>query len=189
MSDCATPWTVAHQAPLSMEFSRQEYWSGLPFPIPGDHPNPGVEPMSPALQVDSLPSEPPGQPLISRKCSLRLLVKESLLGGNCALCCSPSSVVNHKAVTRLGQVFCLSSPLHCPLGTSPGQNLPVSFCSVYGSSLSNSSSKCSLRIYMLGGKLMCKRTLIALVKKCIDCLHLTQKGWRICKSQPYGFSK
>ena len=54
----ATPWTVDHQAPLSVGFSRQEYWSGLPFPSPGDLPNPGVEPGSPALQADSLPSEP-----------------------------------------------------------------------------------------------------------------------------------
>ena len=53
------PWTVAHRAPLSMEFFRQEYWSGLPFPSPGDLPNPGVEPGSPALQADALPSEPP----------------------------------------------------------------------------------------------------------------------------------
>ena len=50
-----TPWTVAHQVPLSMEFSRQEYWSGLPFPSPENLPNPGIEPASPALQVDSLP--------------------------------------------------------------------------------------------------------------------------------------
>ena len=55
-----TPWTVAHQALLSMEFSRQEYWSGLLFPSPGDVPNPGIEPRSPALQADSLPTEPPG---------------------------------------------------------------------------------------------------------------------------------
>ena len=53
----ATPWTVAYQAPLSMGFSRQEYWSGLPFPSPGDLPNPGIEPRSPALQADALPSE------------------------------------------------------------------------------------------------------------------------------------
>ena len=58
----ATPWTVARQAPLSMGFSRQEYWSGLPFPSPGDLPNPGIEPESPALQVDALSSEPPGKP-------------------------------------------------------------------------------------------------------------------------------
>ena len=54
-----TPWTVTHQAPLSMEFSRQEYWSGLPFPFSGDLPDPGIEPRSPALQADSLLSEPP----------------------------------------------------------------------------------------------------------------------------------
>ena len=58
----ATPWTVAHQAPLSMGFSRQEYWSGLPFPSPGDLPDPGIEPRSPALQADALTSEPPGMP-------------------------------------------------------------------------------------------------------------------------------
>ena len=58
----ATLWTVANQAPLSMGFSRQEYWSRLPFPSPGDLPNPGIEPGSPALQVDSLPSEPLGKP-------------------------------------------------------------------------------------------------------------------------------
>ena len=55
----ATPWTVAHQAPRSMKFSRQEYWSGLPFSSPGDLPDPGIEPRSPALQADSLPSESP----------------------------------------------------------------------------------------------------------------------------------
>ena len=53
----AAPWTVAHQAPPSMEFSRQEYWSGLPFPSPGDLPDPRIEPGSPALQAGSLPSE------------------------------------------------------------------------------------------------------------------------------------
>ena len=57
----ATPWTVANQAPQSTEFSMQEYWSGLPFPSPGDFPNPGIEPGSPALQADALPSEPPGK--------------------------------------------------------------------------------------------------------------------------------
>ena len=54
----ATPWTVTYQAPLSMGFYRQEYWSGLPFPSPGDLPNPGIKPGSPALQADALPSEP-----------------------------------------------------------------------------------------------------------------------------------
>ena len=54
----ATPWTVAYQAPPSMGFSRQEYWSRVPFPSPGDLPNPGMELRSPALQADALPSEP-----------------------------------------------------------------------------------------------------------------------------------
>ena len=56
-----TPQTVTHQALLSVEFSRQEYWSGLPFPPPGDLPNPGIEAGSHELQADSLPSEPPGK--------------------------------------------------------------------------------------------------------------------------------
>ena len=54
------PWTGVCQAPLSMGFSRQEYWSGFPFPSPGDLPDPGMEPGSPAVQADSLPSEPLG---------------------------------------------------------------------------------------------------------------------------------
>ena len=60
------PWAIAHQAPLSVRFPRQEYWSGLPFPSPADLPDPGIEPMSPAkeLQADSLPSEPPGKPML-----------------------------------------------------------------------------------------------------------------------------
>ena len=57
-----TPWTVAHQVALSMGFPWQECCTGLPFPSPGDLPNPGIEPVSPALQADSLPSEPPGKP-------------------------------------------------------------------------------------------------------------------------------
>ena len=58
-----TPWTVTHQAPLSMEFSRQEYWSELPFPIPGDPPSPGIKLGSPTLQADSVWSELPGKPM------------------------------------------------------------------------------------------------------------------------------
>ena len=57
-----TPWTVAHQASPSMGFSRQEYWNGLPFPSPGDLPDPGMEPGSLALEADALTSEPPGKP-------------------------------------------------------------------------------------------------------------------------------
>ena len=65
-----TPWTVAYQAPVSMGFSRQEYWSGLPFPSPGDLPNSGIKPESPTLQADALTSEPPGMP----SAYLRLLI-------------------------------------------------------------------------------------------------------------------
>ena len=72
------PWTeetslVAQKAestPLSMEFSRQEYWSGLPFPFPWDSPNPGIELRSSALQANSLPSEPPGKPLENNNISI-----------------------------------------------------------------------------------------------------------------------
>ena len=60
----ATLWSVAHQAPLSMRFSRQEYWSGLPFLSSGDLPDPGIKPRSPALWADSLPPEPPGKPYV-----------------------------------------------------------------------------------------------------------------------------
>ena len=63
----ATPWTVAYQAPPSMGFSRQEYWSGLPFPSSGELPVLGFEPGSPALYTDALPSEPPGKSL-QNKC-------------------------------------------------------------------------------------------------------------------------
>ena len=59
----ATPWTAAYQAPLSMGFSRQEYWNGLPFLSPGDLPDPGIEPGSLALQADSLLTEPLGKPI------------------------------------------------------------------------------------------------------------------------------
>ena len=58
-----TPWTVACQAPPSMGFFRQEYWSALPFPSPGVLPDPGIEPRSPTLRADALPSEPPGKNL------------------------------------------------------------------------------------------------------------------------------
>ena len=59
----ATLWTVAHQAPPPMGFSKEEYWSGLPFPSPWDLPNPGIKPRSPTLQADTLTSEPPGKPI------------------------------------------------------------------------------------------------------------------------------
>ena len=76
-----TSWTVAYQAPLFMGFSRQEHWSGLPFPSPEDLPNPGIEPRSPALQADSLPSKPPGKPKNTGVGSLSLLQQIFLAQG------------------------------------------------------------------------------------------------------------
>ena len=84
----AIPWTVVYQASLSMGFSRQEYWSGLPFLSPGDLPDPGIEPRSPAFQADALPSEPPGKPLRlspkfpgSRKCPHPCFISSQLSHG------------------------------------------------------------------------------------------------------------
>ena len=71
VSDFATPRTVAHLVPLSVGFSRQEHWSGLPFPLPGDLLHPGIDPGFPALQVDSLPREPPDKPPLSSRKSYR----------------------------------------------------------------------------------------------------------------------
>ena len=68
VSDSAVPWTVVHQASLSMEFFRQEYWSGLPFPTPGDLPDPGIKPaspVSPALASGYFTTAPPGNPIPS----------------------------------------------------------------------------------------------------------------------------
>ena len=105
----ATPWTITRQAPLSMEFSRQEYWSGLPFPSPGDLSDAGIEPGSPALQADSLPSKPPGKPsvlwgeqttfLMSCPCRRLCAVERSLLGRETQdLGCSPGLAVTRWAV-------------------------------------------------------------------------------------------
>jgi len=71
-------WTIAHQFPLFMGFSRQEHWSGLPFPLPGDPPNPGMEPGSPALQADSLLTEPSGEPIYIYICILIMFAKSLL---------------------------------------------------------------------------------------------------------------
>ena len=90
VSDSSTPWTVAHQAHLSMGFSRPEYWSGLPCPPPADLPNPGIEPKSPALQADSLPSKP------ETKNKIPYLVKHGILHKVLYLVCiSPCYRVIH----------------------------------------------------------------------------------------------
>ena len=80
MSDSVTPWTVAYQAPLSIGFSRQEYWGGLPFPSPGDLSDPGIEPGSPSLEGDALTSEPPGDsPIKTTGVGCHFLLQEIFL--------------------------------------------------------------------------------------------------------------
>ena len=74
LSDSVTPWTVAHQAPLSIGFPRKEYWSGLSFPSQGDLPDPGIKPVFPALQADFFTVELPGKPGISIYILLLLLL-------------------------------------------------------------------------------------------------------------------
>ena len=95
----ATLWTVTCQAPPSMKFSRQEYWSGLPFPSPGDLQDPGFEPRSPALQADSIPSEPPGK--LQRKGSAQFslsVVSDSLRPHGLQ---ASQSITNSRSLCRL----------------------------------------------------------------------------------------
>ena len=92
----ATPWTVAYQAPQSMEFSRQEYWSGVPFPSPRDLPDPGIEPRSPALQADTLPSEPPGKP----SSSPRAADLSKILLQTCRIMIEPQCKSKHSPTVR-----------------------------------------------------------------------------------------
>ena len=109
-----TPWTVAYQAPPSMGFSRQDYWSGLPFLSAGDLPNPGIKPGSPAWQTRTLPSEIPGKPLLYRRFSIAIYVTQ---GKACMSIQSPNS--SHPA-----------SPMAtCPFPKSASLVLPH-YCSV-----------------------------------------------------------
>ena len=93
----ATPWTVAHQAPPSMGFSRQEYWSGLPFPS-GNLPNPGIELRSPAFQADALTSEPPGNLDLYSYLFLKMRVKSL----SCVRLFATSWTVAHQAPPSMG---------------------------------------------------------------------------------------
>ena len=83
VSNSVSPSTIACQTPPCMEFSRQEHWNGKPFPSAGDLPEPGINPESPALQVDSLPSEPPGKPLYWECCLVFQLFKEESTSDTC----------------------------------------------------------------------------------------------------------
>ena len=103
-----TPWTVAHQVFLSMEFSRQECWGGLLFPSPGNLPSPGIEPRSPALQADSLPPEPPGKPLYMYNAAAKPSAGQLTL--------SSAMMERHSKWVGLGidaiQVLCLCTPIY-----------------------------------------------------------------------------
>ena len=113
----ATPWTIACQAPPSMEFSRQEYWSGLPFPSPGDLPDPGIQPRSPALQADaSLPSEPPGKSWGSH--------------------CTYNSSGNHLGSSS---IYPKSNPSHIPIATYKVQFAMISHLNNWNSLLTDLS--------------------------------------------------
>ena len=114
-------WTVAYQAAPSMGFSRQEYWSGLPFPSPGDLHNRGIEPRSPTLQADALPSEPPGKPLV---CVIPYKLNSSKFGASRVrlpcYCRYPCPNVNHFAMM-----------LHFSPGVSSSLLLPTKSFSLY----------------------------------------------------------
>ena len=119
-------WTVAHQLPLSMGFSRQEYWSGLPFPSPGDLPDPVIKLWSPALQADSLPSEPTGKPSSVQFSSVS---QWCLTLSNTMDCSTPGFPVHHHlpelAQThfhQLGNAIQSSHPLSSP--SSPASIFP-----------------------------------------------------------------
>ena len=101
------PWTVAHQAPLSMVFPRQEYWSGLPFPSPGNFPNPGIKPRSPALLADSLLSEVTGKPLVRTKILSFHFLSQQLGSQDHFLCSNARSFCLPLLLTNLA--LCLSA--------------------------------------------------------------------------------
>ena len=102
-SDSVIPWTVAHQAPLSVEFSRQEYWSGLPFPSPGDLPNPGIKPGSPSLQAVSKRERSKCQRL-----KLQVFYGPASAVTECHSCHPTVGQKNHRANHDLREMSCIS---------------------------------------------------------------------------------
>ena len=116
-----TPWTVAHQAPLSMGFSRQGYWSGLPFPSPGHLPDPGIEPRSPTLRVNSLPAEPQGKAKNTGVGSLSLLFPTEESNRGLLHCRQILYQVSHKGRPRILEwvAYPVSADLPNP-GIEPG---------------------------------------------------------------------
>ena len=136
-----TPWTVVHQAPLSMKFSKQEYWSGLPFPAPGDLSDLGIEPASPALQVDSLPLSHQGSPLIKMDCWFCCSVAESYpTPCNPVDCSTPDFPAVHRLLSLLKLMSIVSDAIEPPHPLS----LPSHPASVFPSIrvFSNESALC-----------------------------------------------
>ena len=145
----ATPWTAAHQTPLSMRFCRQGYWSGLPFPSPGDLPNPGIEPGSPALQADSLLTELQGKPLYVYVKSLAQL-----------LCAAHSGLLR----SSLGVYFRLASVLNNLFLYVSSNNFGTCFYSF-----------CLLETFLLSKMVRAKGTLhLAPGVQCLEFLILHQ---------------
>ena len=124
-----TPWTAVRQAPLSMGFPRQKYWSGLSFLSPKNLPNPGIEPGSPALQADSLPSEPPGKPTKSYSVqSSRSVVSDSVTPW-AAACQASLSITNSQSLLKLMSIELVMPSNHLIL-CWPLLFLPLVFLSI-----------------------------------------------------------
>ena len=122
-------WTAACQAPLPMGFSRQEYWVRLPCPLPGDLPNPGIEPRSPALQVDSLPSEPAGKPENTGVDVLSLLYWNfPTPEWNLSLSCLLDWQAGSLPPRPLGSPLWFASVLHHPITLPQGKERPQEGC-------------------------------------------------------------
>ena len=108
-----TPSTVAHQAPLFLEFCRQEYWNGLPFPSPGDLPNPGIKPWSPSVQAASLLLEPPGKPMLYSRSLLIIHLKYSSVYMSIADSNYPLPPGNNHKFILLSMWFCFVNKFIC----------------------------------------------------------------------------
>ena len=135
----ATPWTIAHQAPLSMVFPKQKYWSGLPFPTPGDHLNPGIKPVSlasPAFAGGFFTTEPPGKPSVACSVLNKYLLNKWLWSGSVAVSSKVLPTWFQPQVLHLPRVLpgyhVSSSDSHwvlLPWGPLPGQNTKCVFIS------------------------------------------------------------
>ena len=136
----------AHQAPPSMGFSRQGYWSGLPFPSPGDLPDPGIEPGSPTLQADALPSEPPGNPISSKSLLNIYCIFSILVSGYLSV--TPFCFQDFGSFSlSLFRILCQVESLSLPLLFGLVGIYPVPLPSGYSSVSSSSLYCCGLSVF------------------------------------------